>query len=307
MYVWRNIHRLVDRFSKPITYKRMLGETYSEDEGLPVVNYETVSLIASIQPVRKKGAIGGENELYLNVEADGNWEFGAFVMISKSDFKVNIRDEVKDLTINGKNYGDAFIDRVQDWSEAQGHYKVRVLLKSIYPTREDFDSDMGDLKITPTILIPPVTEEDLYYGDTLSTLSLYGGDASVDGEFEWQTPNATPTTTSTQLAKFIPTDTHNYKEVDNINVLVTVSQVPIKVATPPTASEIASGAELGTSELTGGSVVEERNSQEEIQGTWSWSEPDTIVTESGEHLAIFIADDDAKYGDITLDIEVPVS
>lgn len=145
MYIWKNIHRLVDTFSKSISFKHLIGETYSEEEGLPVVNFETVNLLASIQPVRKKGAIGGENEVFLNVEADGNWETGAFVMISKSDFKVNIKDEVKDLTINGRNYGDAFIDRMQDWSEGQGHYKVRVLLKSIFPSREDFESDMGDL------------------------------------------------------------------------------------------------------------------------------------------------------------------
>lgn len=142
MRKWRYIHRLVNTFSKPVTYKKIIGETYSVEEGLPTIAYEEVSLIASIQPVKKKGAIGGENELYLNVEADGNWEVGAFIMISKSNFKVKIKDEIKDLTINGTNYGDAFIERVQDWSDAQGHYKVKVLLKSIFPGREDFESEI---------------------------------------------------------------------------------------------------------------------------------------------------------------------
>ena len=144
VYVWKNIHRLVDRFSKPITFQRVVGETYSEDEGLPIIKYEDFSIMASIQPVKKKGAIGGENEIYLNVEADGNWETGAFVLICKSNFTVKNKDEVKNLTINGKNYGDAFLDRMQDWSDFQGHYKARVLLKSIYPTREDFDSNFND-------------------------------------------------------------------------------------------------------------------------------------------------------------------
>ena len=141
MYIWKNIHRLIDRFAKPITFKKLVGETYSVDEGLPVSVYDTISLNASIQPVKKKGAIGGENEIYLNVEADGNWESGAFVMISKSNFNVSMNDEVEDLTINGKNYGSAFVDRIQDWSDGNGHYKVRVLLKSIYPTREDFENE----------------------------------------------------------------------------------------------------------------------------------------------------------------------
>ena len=141
MYIWKNIHRLVDRFSKPVTFKKLVGETYSADEGLPVSVYDTISLTASIQPVKKKGAIGGENEIYFNVEADGNWETGAFVLISKSDFTVSMNDEVEDLTINGKNYGSAFVDRIQDWSDGNGHYKVRVLLKSIYPTREDFENE----------------------------------------------------------------------------------------------------------------------------------------------------------------------
>lgn len=138
VYVWKNIHKLVDKFSTPVTYKKIVNEEYSEDEGLPIMQYETISLMASIQPVKKKGAIGGENEIYLNVEPDGNWEQGAFVMISKSNFRVNMRDEIEDLTINGVNYGNAFVDRIQDWSANQGHYKVRILLKSIYPTREDF-------------------------------------------------------------------------------------------------------------------------------------------------------------------------
>lgn len=141
MYIWKNIHRLIDRFAKPITFKKLVGETYSADEGLPVSVYDTISLNASIQPVKKKGAIGGENEIYLNVEADGNWESGAFVMISKSNFNVSMNDEVEDLTINGKSYGSAFVDRIQDWSDGNGHYKVRVLLKSIYPTREDFENE----------------------------------------------------------------------------------------------------------------------------------------------------------------------
>lgn len=140
MRIWRHIHRLINDFSKPVTYRKIIGEQYSEEEGLPITQYETVTLLASVQPVKKKGSIGGENEIFLNVEADGNWETGAFIMISNSNFKINIKDEVQNLTINGRNYGDAFIDRMQDWSDGQGLYKVRVLLKSIYPTREEFEN-----------------------------------------------------------------------------------------------------------------------------------------------------------------------
>lgn len=138
MYIWKNIHRLVDRFSEFVTYN-IIKESYSEETGLPIETKQSIQLYASVQPVKKKGAIGGENEVYLNVEATGNWETGAFIMISKSNFQVEMKDEINNLTINGKNYGDAFIDRIQDWSANQGHYKVRILLKSIYPTREDYD------------------------------------------------------------------------------------------------------------------------------------------------------------------------
>lgn len=142
MRKWRHIHKLIKTFSNPVSFKKLVGETYSDSEGLRELTYTEVSLMASIQPVKKKGAIGGENELYLNVEADGNWENGAFIMISNSSFTVSIQDEIKDLTINGLNYGDAFVDRVQDWSEGQGLYKVRVLLKSIFPTRESFENQI---------------------------------------------------------------------------------------------------------------------------------------------------------------------
>lgn len=144
MYIWKNIHRLVDRFAKPVSYQTIVGETYSDEEGLPVLTWETVSLMASIQPVKKKGAIGGENEIFIDVNADGNWEQGAFIMISKSDFRINVKDEITNLTINGNNYGDAFVERVQDWSDCNGHYKVKVLLKSIFPTREDFEGASDD-------------------------------------------------------------------------------------------------------------------------------------------------------------------
>lgn len=138
MYIWKNIHRLVDRFSQFVTYN-IITETYSEITGLPEEQKQSVQLYASVQPVKKKGAIGGENEIYFNADATGNWETGAFIMISKSNFQVNMKDEIENLTINGKNYGNAFIDRIQDWSANQGHYKVRILLKSIYPTRESYD------------------------------------------------------------------------------------------------------------------------------------------------------------------------
>lgn len=140
MIVWRYIHGLIDRFAKPVTYKKLVGESYSEEEGLPQIAYEEVKLMASVQPVRKKGSIGGENEIFINVAEDGNWETGAFILISKSDFRLNIKDEIKDLTINGHSYGDAFVERLQDWSDGQGLYKVKVLLKSIFPSREDFEN-----------------------------------------------------------------------------------------------------------------------------------------------------------------------
>lgn len=140
MYVWKNIYRLIDRFAKPITYN-IIEETYSPETGEPVHTSTPITILASIQPVKKKGAIGGENEIFLNVEPTGNWETGAFIMISKSNFHITMQDEIKDLTINNINYGDAFIDRIQDWSDNLGLYKVRVLLKSIYPTRESYSFD----------------------------------------------------------------------------------------------------------------------------------------------------------------------
>lgn len=134
------MHGLIDKFSIPVTYKKVISEKYSEEEGLPQLVYETITLMASVQPVRKKGSIGGETEIYVNIEPDGNWEQGAFILVSKSDFKTNIKDEIEDLTLNGRNYGDAFIDRQQDWASGNGLYKVRIILKSIYPTREDYEN-----------------------------------------------------------------------------------------------------------------------------------------------------------------------
>ena len=139
-YNWKRIHRLIYRFGDIITFKKLISETYSEDTGERQLQFNTITLLASIQPIKKKGSIGGEIEVFVVFDETGSWEKGAFIMYAKSDTTLDEYDEVQDLTLNGKNYGDAFIDRVQDWSNNNGIYKSRILLKSIYPSRTDWEN-----------------------------------------------------------------------------------------------------------------------------------------------------------------------
>lgn len=140
-YNWRNLSNdLINRFGKWHTYKRMNKMTYSVETGEPIYEYETVSALIRVEPIKKKGSIGGENELQYETSDFGDYGKGAFIGYTKSELIVSEQDEIKDLTVNGRNLGDFFVDRIQDWSEGNGIYKFRLLCKSMYPTRESWEN-----------------------------------------------------------------------------------------------------------------------------------------------------------------------
>lgn len=139
-YNWIRLQRLISRFGKAVTFSKLVSADFDETTGLPVNQYKTYTIYASIQPTKKKGAIGGENEIFAVAEDSGTWEQGAFILYTTNALPLDEYDEVENLTLNGRNYGNAFIDRFQDWSDNNGIYKARVLLKSIYPTRTDWEN-----------------------------------------------------------------------------------------------------------------------------------------------------------------------
>lgn len=171
-----------------------------------------------------------------------------------------------------------------------------------YERITNVEVDVTVSQATPEISEVPVVSGDLYYGDRLATLNLIGGvavnpytDEVVAGTFSWNEENTMPQASGNQIVVFTPTDSTNYASVNNINVMVTVVQVPIEVQTQPVASEITSGQTLENSALSGGSVVEVRDNQNTVAGTWSWVDDSTVVNETGAYEAQFTPSNTAKY------------
>ena len=136
-----------------------------------------------------------------------------------------------------------------------GHYTLTVT-----STDPNFNgSKMVDFtiaKATPTLTSLPVAAI-ITEGRALSAATLSGGSASVNGTFTFSSPSYLPEAgVSTQSLTFTPTDSSNYNSVTtSITVLVqgTNAATPT-INSPPSASAITLGQQLGSSTLSGGSA-----------------------------------------------------
>lgn len=135
-YNWQRLHRLIDRFGKYMGYQRLVSATFDEKTGEELRTYDETQILASLQPVKKKGNIGGENELQLVYDEDGDWESGAFIIYTKNFEKIRVGDFLPHLVIDGEDFGQAYVDKIQNWSGGNGLYKGRVLLTSVAPSME---------------------------------------------------------------------------------------------------------------------------------------------------------------------------
>lgn len=96
-------------------------------------------------------------------------------------------------------------------------------------------------KGTPVLSVLP-TASAITNGQALSNSVLTGGTASVPGTFDWSFPATIPSSTSSQLVTFSPTDTANYNTATGF-VTVTV------LATGETFANWAQGAPLNSENL----------------------------------------------------------
>jgi hypothetical protein len=119
---------------------------------------------------------------------------------------------------------------------------------------------------TPSILTNP-TATPIAAGQTLSSSTLSGGEASVGGTFTWENPNTAPATgTTSQSFVFTPNDTVNYTTSTG-TVSVSVDKATPTVITPPIASDITFGQSLAASILDGGVAS--------VAGKFAWANPAT--------------------------------
>lgn len=174
----------------------------------------------------------------------------------------------------------------------------------------------------PTILYKNA-DGKMYYGQTQEEALIINDDEVVqdangnvvDGHFEFIDPSLLPTSDGTKRAdiKFIPEDTSSYvgfeaKRCRNVTYVVSET-TPVyvdEVNDPLIATEVEAGATLSTSILSGGKMINPYNPEEPeiLARTWEWSNPNTVVNESGYYEAMFVP---ASYTKTTVQVYVRIA
>jgi alpha-tubulin suppressor-like RCC1 family protein len=151
---------------------------------------------------------------------------------------------------------------------------------------------------TPSILTSP-TASPIAAGQTLTSSTLNGGVASVEGTFTWENSNTAPDTgTTTQNFVFTPNDTTNYNSTSG-TVSVTVNKAAPTLTSPPTASAITYGQSLSASTLDGGEAS--------VAGSFAWTNPGTGPNAgTASHAFTFTPDDTTNYQAATGMVDVTV-
>lgn len=165
------------------------------------------------------------------------------------------------------------------------------------------------------------TNNAMYYGQKIEdAVTLSGGTVEyngniVPGHFEFIDPSLLPTSDGTKRAdiKFIPEDTSSYvgfeaKRCRNVTYVVSET-TPVyvdEVNDPLIATEVEAGATLSTSILSGGKMINPYNPEEPeiLARTWEWSNPNTVVNESGYYEAMFVP---ASYTKTTVQVYVRIA
>ena len=152
---------------------------------------------------------------------------------------------------------------------------------------------------TPSIITNP-TATPIAAGQTLSSSTLNGGEASVGGTFTWENPNTAPDTgTTSQSFVFTPNDTVNYTTSTG-TVSVSVDKATPTVITPPIASDITFGQSLAASILDGGVAS--------VAGKFAWANPATEPNAGTVSYAFtFTPDDTTNYQSTTGLVSVTVN
>lgn len=145
----------------------------------------------------------------------------------------------------------------------------------------------------------------IYFGQKVGdAISLSGGTVEyngtvVPGHFEFIDFNSVPTSTGLNRAdiKFVPDDISSFAGFDakrcryvTFTVSTTTPVYVDEVNDPLIASEVEAGALLSTSILSGGTMTNPYNADEPkiLAREWEWTNPDTVVNESGYYEARFL-------------------
>lgn len=167
----------------------------------------------------------------------------------------------------------------------------------------------------------PTANGSIYFGQKISDgVTLSGGEVQCDGttvagHFEFIDSALVPTIPGTQRSniKFVPDDETSYigfeksRSRDVTYDVLTVTPVfEDEENNPLVATEVEAEAELSTSILSGGTVINPYNVDEPkiLAATWGWESSSTIVHESGYYTARITA---TGYNALTAQVYVKVA
>ncbi len=162
-----------------------------------------------------------------------------------------------------------------------------------------FEKTFTISKATP-VIEGELGASDLYLGMSLAESSI-SGSSSVSGEFKWKDGSIVPSAGGTYEydAEFIPSDTANYNSVSvgKVSVFVKSEKLP-EIIAEPTSSAIKYGQPLSDSVLTGGEAS--------VAGTFTWSEPDAVLSAATEVAEVVFTPDDDNYVSVTMQVAVTI-
>ncbi len=142
----------------------------------------------------------------------------------------------------------------------------------------------------------------MYYGQKVSDALVINDDEivlnaageQVAGHFEFIDPDEIPDDINDAMRsniKFVPDDTDMYtgfqRKRSRDTTFKVISTTPVLVNDAPTATSVDSGSSLSASVISGGQVMNPYYPEETsaLNAKWSWSNPDTVIYESGEYEA----------------------
>ena len=179
-------------------------------------------------------------------------------------------------------------------------------------------------KIKPVVIDNP--ELTLVYGMQLGDLEPaviladpYTNVIVPPASLTWNSPRSRPSPGRQPFFwYYIPNDESRYLRVSQTTYVVTVRQRAVdmvdmdqdppaaQLVTAPTASAVVYGSQLGESRLSGGACTHPVTG-ETLEGTWHWSEPNTVVNGiDGQKYACYFAPDDDSLGFAETSVTVTV-
>ena len=172
------------------------------------------------------------------------------------------------------------------------------------------------------VTVWPTAEGEIYYGEPLSKIKLIGGEVQyngtvVPGHFEHVDPTVSAEEAMDAYEadiKFVPDDTTSYKGFTKLYSKTTftvhkTTPVLSDETKPPIVTTIVEpGVSLSTITISDGTMINPYDPSETSvkKITWKWTDPNTIVNESGYYEAKFVAST-VKYVVVKQNIYVEVN